>query len=166
LGRPLSSLNLIACHLGAGASMACIERGRCVDTTMGLTPMEGLPMAKRAGDVDLGGYIVSPLLICLAPFLAYVIQHRTSFMEIIRNTCRVLRIDLHTMRVSVRHIMRWNRMFYVFTSLKSDCLCVLLLYLLLCFSVSKSKRYINNVNLNRLNKQWATISCGGRMRCL
>lgn len=54
LGKPPSAVNIVACHLGAGASMACVEGGRCVDTTMGLTPLEGLPMAMRAGDVDPG----------------------------------------------------------------------------------------------------------------
>ena len=42
------------CHLGNGASMAVVENGRCVDTTMGLTPLEGLVMGTRAGDVDAG----------------------------------------------------------------------------------------------------------------
>ena len=54
LGRDADSLNLIMCHLGNGASMAVVENGRCVDTTMGLTPLEGLVMGTRAGDVDAG----------------------------------------------------------------------------------------------------------------
>eukprot|EP00873_Tetraselmis_striata_P046555 jgi/Tetstr1/466819/TSEL_001015.t1 len=57
LGKPPSAVNIVACHLGAGASMACVEGGRCVDTTMGLTPLEGLPMAMRAGDVDPGAML-------------------------------------------------------------------------------------------------------------
>ncbi len=52
LGRPLSELNLVTIHLGNGASMAAIENGRCVDTSMGLTPLEGLVMGTRSGDVD------------------------------------------------------------------------------------------------------------------
>mmetsp|Transcript_39465 Transcript_39465/g.111858 ORF Transcript_39465/g.111858 Transcript_39465/m.111858 type:complete len:1193 (-) Transcript_39465:2677-6255(-) len=54
LGRPLSDLNIIACHLGSGASMACIKSGHCIDTTMGMTPLEGLVMGTRSGDVDAG----------------------------------------------------------------------------------------------------------------
>lgn len=52
LGVPLPSLNLITCHLGNGCSMAAIQRGRSVDTTMGLTPLEGLVMGTRTGDLD------------------------------------------------------------------------------------------------------------------
>jgi acetate kinase len=52
LGRPLSELNFITVHLGNGASMAALKNGRCVDTTMGLTPLEGLVMGTRSGDVD------------------------------------------------------------------------------------------------------------------
>lgn len=52
LGRPLESLRLITLHLGNGASAAAIDRGRCVDTTMGFTPLEGLMMSTRCGDID------------------------------------------------------------------------------------------------------------------
>eukprot|EP00951_Prasinocladus_malaysianus_P047439 scaffold650457_cov55-Prasinocladus_malaysianus.AAC.1 len=52
LGKPLQDLNIIACHLGSGCSMACIRGGECVDTTMGMTPLEGLVMSSRSGDID------------------------------------------------------------------------------------------------------------------
>ena len=52
LGRPLAELDLIVAHLGNGASMAAIAGGRCVDTSMGLSPLEGLVMGSRSGDVD------------------------------------------------------------------------------------------------------------------
>ncbi|MET9232245.1 acetate/propionate family kinase [Lentzea sp. NPDC003310] len=45
---------VVSCHLGAGASLAAVQRGRCVDTTMGFTPLAGLVMATRSGDVDPG----------------------------------------------------------------------------------------------------------------
>ena len=54
LGRPPSELRLVTAHLGAGASLAAVARGRSVDTTMGFTPMEGLVMATRSGSVDPG----------------------------------------------------------------------------------------------------------------
>ena len=54
LGQPLESLNQIVLHLGNGASAAAIVGGRPVDTSMGLTPMEGLVMGTRAGDIDPG----------------------------------------------------------------------------------------------------------------
>jgi acetate kinase len=52
LGRPLSELKLITCHLGNGCSMAAVDMGISVDTTMGFTPLEGLLMGTRCGDMD------------------------------------------------------------------------------------------------------------------
>ena len=52
LKKPLASLNLISLHLGNGASAAAIQQGRCIDTSMGLTPLEGLIMGTRCGDLD------------------------------------------------------------------------------------------------------------------
>ncbi len=52
LGRPVNTLRLVICHLGAGASVTAVAGGRSVDTTMGFTPTEGLVMATRCGDVD------------------------------------------------------------------------------------------------------------------
>jgi len=54
LGRPANELRLISCHLGNGASVCAIEFGHSVDTSMGMTPMEGLVMGTRAGDIDAG----------------------------------------------------------------------------------------------------------------
>jgi acetate kinase len=54
LGRPLDSVNQIVLHLGNGASASAIANGRPVETSMGLTPMEGLVMGTRSGDVDPG----------------------------------------------------------------------------------------------------------------
>ena len=48
LGRPLGELNLIVLHLGNGCSAAAVRGGRCVDTSMGLTPLEGLVMGTRS----------------------------------------------------------------------------------------------------------------------
>jgi acetate kinase len=52
MGRPLEELNLITLHLGNGASMAAIRKGRSMDTSMGMTPLGGLVMGTRSGDVD------------------------------------------------------------------------------------------------------------------
>lgn len=54
LGKPVESLNQIVLHLGNGASASAIAGGRPVDTSMGLTPMEGLVMGTRSGDIDPG----------------------------------------------------------------------------------------------------------------
>ena len=57
LGRPLDTLNLIVLHLGNGASATAIANGKSVDTSMGLTPLEGLVMGTRGGDIDPGALI-------------------------------------------------------------------------------------------------------------
>lgn len=54
LGKPLDAFNQIVLHLGAGASAAAIRRGRPVEASMGMTPLEGLVMATRSGDIDPG----------------------------------------------------------------------------------------------------------------
>lgn len=54
LGRELDSLKLVTCHLGNGCSLAAIQNGHSIDTTMGFTPLEGLMMGTRSGSVDPG----------------------------------------------------------------------------------------------------------------
>ncbi|WP_026693655.1 acetate kinase [Peribacillus kribbensis] len=52
LGRPLKQLRLISCHLGNGASIAAIQGGRSIDTSMGFTPLAGVTMGTRSGNID------------------------------------------------------------------------------------------------------------------
>ncbi len=52
LGKPFDSLRLISCHLGNGASVAAVDHGKVVDTSMGMTPLAGLMMGTRCGDID------------------------------------------------------------------------------------------------------------------
>ena len=52
LDKPFESLKIITCHLGNGSSIAAIQNGRCVDTSMGMTPLAGLCMGTRCGDID------------------------------------------------------------------------------------------------------------------
>lgn len=52
LQKDVNSINLITCHLGNGCSLAAIQNGKVIDTTMGLTPLEGLMMGSRSGDID------------------------------------------------------------------------------------------------------------------
>lgn len=51
-GKPLAKLNVITCHLGSGCSVTAVKNGRAVDTSMGFTPLEGLVMSTRSGDLD------------------------------------------------------------------------------------------------------------------
>jgi acetate kinase len=73
LGRELESLNLITCHLGNGCSLAAVQHGQSVDTTMGFTPLEGLMMGNRSGSVDPG-------------ILIYLLQHEGYSAEQLNDT--------------------------------------------------------------------------------
>lgn len=54
LGKPLEDLKLISCHMGNGSSLCAIDGGKSIDTSMGFTPVAGLPMGTRCGDLDVG----------------------------------------------------------------------------------------------------------------
>ena len=57
LGEDLRDLRIITCHLGGGCSMCAVEYGRSVETSMGMTPLEGLVMGTRSGDIDAGAIL-------------------------------------------------------------------------------------------------------------
>ncbi len=52
LGIPAEGSRIIVCHLGNGSSLSAVKDGKCIDTSMGLTPLEGVPMGTRSGDLD------------------------------------------------------------------------------------------------------------------
>lgn len=52
LGKDIKDLKIVTCHLGNGASLAAVKGGKCIDTSMGFTPLEGLIMGTRSGDID------------------------------------------------------------------------------------------------------------------
>jgi acetate kinase len=83
LGAKEAELRVVTCHLGAGASLAAVQRGQSVDTTMGFTPLEGLVMATRSGSVDPG------LILWLLehtgmaePELAHALEHEAGLLAL------------------------------------------------------------------------------------
>ncbi len=83
LGRPSGELSLVVAHLGGGASVTAVERGRTVDTSMGYTPLEGLMMGSRAGSVDPG--ILLEVLTgreVSLPDLTDILLHRSGLLSI------------------------------------------------------------------------------------
>ena len=52
MGKPADELKIIVCHLGNGSSLSAVAGGKCIDTSMGLSPLAGLPMGTRSGDID------------------------------------------------------------------------------------------------------------------
>lgn len=74
LGKPLEETKIVTCHLGNGASISAVKGGKCMDTSMGLTPLEGIPMGTRSGNIDptaleymskKEGYTISELITIL-----------------------------------------------------------------------------------------------------
>jgi acetate kinase len=81
LGADRSGLRIVTCHLGAGASLAAVQGGRSVDTTMGFTPLEGLVMATRSGSVDPGMVLwLEEHVGVPAPELAAALEHRSGLL--------------------------------------------------------------------------------------
>lgn len=80
-GRTPGGFRVVTCHLGAGASLAAVEDGRSVDTTMGFTPLEGLVMATRAGSVDPGLVLWLEQHMGMPPSeLAATLEHRSGLL--------------------------------------------------------------------------------------
>ena len=52
MNKPIEDLKIITCHIGNGASITAVKGGKCIDTSMGLTPLEGIPMGTRSGNID------------------------------------------------------------------------------------------------------------------
>lgn len=84
MGRPLTELKLITCHLGAGASITAVKNGRSFDTSMGFTPLSGLQMATRAGDVDisLANYMMKKLELSSMSEMVYLLNEKSGFLGV------------------------------------------------------------------------------------
>jgi acetate kinase len=81
LGR--TDARVVTCHLGAGASLAAVRGGVCVDTTMGFTPLEGLVMATRSGSVDPGLVLWLQQTVGISPAtVADALEHRSGLLAL------------------------------------------------------------------------------------
>jgi acetate kinase len=83
LGRPVDDLRIVVAHLGSGCSVTAVEAGHSVDTSMGMTPLEGLMMGTRAGSIDPG--IILDILRqerLKVPELADVLDHRSGLLGV------------------------------------------------------------------------------------
>ncbi|MBM3243563.1 MAG: acetate kinase [Candidatus Omnitrophica bacterium] len=93
LGKPIKKLKLITCHLGNGCSITAIDKGKSVDTSMGFTPLEGLVMGTRCGDIDpaLVSYIMRKKKIGINK-IERLLNHESGLIGIsgISNDMRVL----------------------------------------------------------------------------
>jgi acetate kinase len=91
LGNPLDSLKIISCHLGNGASLCAIDKGKSIDTTLGMTSVEGLLMGTRSGDVDPGLIPVIMKEDSLSPDAMIDMLYRKSGLEGISGVSRDMR---------------------------------------------------------------------------
>lgn len=84
LGKPLADLKLITLHLGAGASITAIDGGRSVDTSMGFTPLAGVTMATRSGDIDasLVAFLMQKLNISDPQKMIDILNHKSGILGI------------------------------------------------------------------------------------
>jgi acetate kinase len=81
MGMPVDTLRIVTCHLGAGASLAAVDRGVSVDTTMGFSPLDGLVMATRSGAIDPGLVLWLEQHVHLPPAeLASTLEHRSGLL--------------------------------------------------------------------------------------
>ena len=76
LDRPAQGLRLVVCHLGGGSSVTALRDGRSVDTTMGFTPLEGVPMTTRSGSIDPGALLY---LLATRKLTRETLEHELNF---------------------------------------------------------------------------------------
>ena len=105
-GKPLNELKVITCHLGNGCSMAAIKEGKSIDTTMGFTPLEGLLMGTRSGDLDpaIVLHIMNKEELTMHEANTMLNKHRNSSQlcvvsceKLKKNTLRIIGPDWHLM---------------------------------------------------------------------
>jgi acetate kinase len=115
LQRPLETLKIVSCHIGNGASMAAIQHGKSIDTSMGMTPLEGLMMGTRCGDIDpaIVSYVIAKEELSLAEVNSMMNKHSgllgisgisSDMREVIEamlegNRAASLAIDMYTYRM-------------------------------------------------------------------
>ena len=97
LKRPLNKLKLITCHLGNGCSITAIDRGKSIDTSMGFTPLEGLIMGTRCGDIDTAAvlYLMEKEKLSI-PLIDEILNKKSGLIGIsgISNDVRVLKEEI------------------------------------------------------------------------
>jgi acetate kinase len=84
LGKPLEELKLITCHLGAGSSICAVKDGKSFDTSMGFTPLTGVTMATRSGDIDVAllNYVMDKLGIKSLDEMLYILNNKSGLLGI------------------------------------------------------------------------------------
>ena len=84
MGKPVEDLKLVTCHLGAGASITAVKNGKSFDTSMGFTPLTGIQMATRSGDVDVSlvAYMMKKLKVKSVSEILYMLNKESGFLGV------------------------------------------------------------------------------------
>ncbi|URI12514.1 acetate/propionate family kinase [Ligilactobacillus salivarius] len=84
MGKPVEDLKLVTCHLGAGASITAVKNGKSFDTSMGFTPLTGIQMATRSGDVDVSlvAYMMNKLKVKSVSEILYMLNKESGFLGV------------------------------------------------------------------------------------
>lgn len=84
MGKPVEDLKLVTCHLGAGASITAVKNGKSFDTSMGFTPLTGIQMATRSGDVDVSlvAYMMKKLKVKSISEILYMLNKESGFLGV------------------------------------------------------------------------------------
>jgi acetate kinase len=95
-GETAAQGRIVLAHLGSGASLAAVQKGQCIDTTMGFTPAAGLPMGTRSGDLDPGlvGYLARSAGMSALDFDA-MIHHESGLLGISQTSSDMRELLLH-----------------------------------------------------------------------
>lgn len=110
LGKPLEDLRMIVMHLGSGSSITAVQGGRSIDTSMGFTPLAGVTMGTRSGDIDpsLVGYLMKKLAIPDVGQMIHILNNDSGLLGIsgLSNDMR----DLKPPRTPI-HALSWHWIF-------------------------------------------------------
>ncbi|MYU59050.1 acetate kinase [Lactobacillus salivarius] len=84
MGKPVEDLKLVTCHLGAGASITAVKNGKSFDTSMGFTPLTGIQMSTRSGDVDVSlvAYMMKKLKVKSVSEILYMLNKESGFLGV------------------------------------------------------------------------------------
>src|SRR5699024_11837791 len=84
MGKPVEDLKLVTCHLGAVASITAVKNGKSFDTSMGFTPLTGIQMATRSGDVDVSlvAYMMKKLKVKSVSEILYMLNKESGFLGV------------------------------------------------------------------------------------
>ena len=116
LGIPQEGSRIITCHIGNGGSIAAVKDGKCIDTTMGLTPLEGLMMGTRCGDIDGGAILYMMKKEGMTPDeMSNMLNKKSGVLGVFEKSSDMRELEDAVARGEERAILTENMYFYRIT---------------------------------------------------